>query len=607
MDSETLRKINISELLRIDDIKESDVMMIENSNNTYKMTILQFKKSILNDDEPPSNYRIYSSEKINNLIEELKKYIEENVTGNNDAINDLEENKASKRYVQDLINELDKVKLELEDLEPINRAIESKRSSNVLITGYDLDTSSDDVKIHIENLGEDVLSALTGNAEVSIPTVPVGGWNNNHLAEHCITADKLGVNYRFRGYITSGSINDIIADGIYLINYEVEDVPSVSDEVRELKLLEVTRFGESGENMKQKIEYLNNRSVRPTFTRIGEVKRIHTVEWVKTYNISDDFKVTTEMIGDQFKNRGIIEDGNLYDYKVEGSYYVKSTVKNLPTDTCDYLVDIDVYDDRYIYTATTSLRNKCIVYKSIVYKDSNSALQVTEWFATNTINRSKFDGSKIHIYGDDISFGYGASSMANTSYPALLHTIYGFDVTNHALSDATIGNYDSEECKERSILTQIENTNSIEDNSIVLIFAGSNDYVLGKGSTLGKDYTYEDSTFKGSLSLAIQNIYKLNNTARIILVTPLYRGRKEMNKFIDSDTYPINDHYLYDYADAIKRIAEINHLPVLDLYYNGGINAFNKEAYLAEDLFFLNDRGHDMVAKKVFDCASIHF
>ena len=148
------------------------------------------------------------------------------------------------------------------------------------------------------------------------------------------------------------------------------------------------------------------------------------------------------------------------------------------------------------------------------------------------------------------------------------------------------------------MLTQIQNT-SFEDNDFAIIFAGTNDFKIGS-CPLGNDSDERDTTFKGSLNLAIRNIFEKNKTIRLLIITPLFRSRMDSGDNRDSDTTRINGRMLKDYSDAIKTVSEINHIPVLDMYGSGLINKYNSEHWLYDGLY-LSQPGHSMFATMLYN------
>lgn len=602
-----LEIIQLQNLLEKTLAEQDDILIVQDSENAKKIKLINLILSMVKDNEQPAEYRIYSSKKVQSILDSFEEYIRENVTGFDDRIAALEQNKATIKFVQELYDNLDEIKLEAADLEPLNEAIASKRDTNALIKSEELDYSAEEYKIHMKHLGQDILEAMTGETPVSIPKVPEGGWATEYIANKAITSAKLADLYRYKGNITEGHLNEILADGIYLLGTNVGGIPVHPDDYGdELRMLEVYRYGDNGSYIIQRVSYVNNDELRPVYERKGPLKRLHVLEFEALYMISDRFKVTNDLLGDSYTNRGNISAGSIYETMIEGSYFIKAgTVKNMPNNNNDFLVEIRRFGDKYIYTANEITNYSCAVYMSLLYYDSNHSLVSSEWFKINSLNKSKFDGKRIHIFGDGISFGIGASSLAKKSYTSLLGIKYGFVVANHSLSDATVGNYNDDILKKKSLLTQIDSASLETDSDYVLIFMGTEDFKLPKAE-IGNIDDKKDTTFIGSLNLAIEKILSVNTGVKILLATPLFRGRINPGDGKDCDGYPVNDRFLFEYANAIKKVGEYNHIPVVDLFNECMINKYTHGFYLADGLY-PNDEGHSLVADKIFDAMSRYY
>ena len=104
----------------------------------------------------------------------------------------------------------------------------------------------------------------------------------------------------------------------------------------------------------------------------------------------------------------------------------------------------------------------------------------------------------------------------------------------------------------------------------------------------------------GGLNTAIQTIYAKNPNIKILLVTPFFRSRIKVGDGKNSDDNAYNDLMLEQFADAMVDVADLNHIPCLNLYKTSGINKFNSDSYLSDGLY-PNDAGHEMIADKIVD------
>jgi len=68
--------IKIGDLLQKKSLLETDILIIEDSENTKKVTLKDFVVSIIKDNEAPANFRLYSSFKIDELFKEISNKLE---------------------------------------------------------------------------------------------------------------------------------------------------------------------------------------------------------------------------------------------------------------------------------------------------------------------------------------------------------------------------------------------------------------------------------------------------------------------------------------------------------------------------------------------------
>lgn len=116
--------------------------------------------------------------------------------------------------------------------------------------------------------------------------------------------------------------------------------------------------------------------------------------------------------------------------------------------------------------------------------------------------------------------------------------------------------------------------------TVITLAYGSNDFTGNVPIGQNSDTSY--TTFKGAINYVLQRLMFNFPNAKVMLVTPTWRmvGGFEGD---DSDTVPNgNGNYLIEYADAMIALGALNHVPVLDLYRNSGINRHNARAMLAD-------------------------
>lgn len=595
--------IFITDLLEKERIDDTDILLVEDLENTKKVLFRNFRISLISDKEAPANYRIYSSQKVQQLIDDIRDSVSDGIGGMEEDIQNLIKDKVSHKELDAAIAEIDAKKLDKVDLDPVIHELENTRKKSVPITGQDLAYGNEDEKIHLKHLGADILDAMTGKTPITPPSVPTGGWRGDDLADGSISARKLTKDYTYRGSYPEGNLNRLVESGVYEVAATVEGVPHYGEDMGETRLLEVIRYGTDGKYIIQRVYYKEYSSeVRPYFERKGLFQKLSILDFVAHFEISEVNKVESDLLGDRYNNRGKLSEGDLFlDTKADGNYLCESTVKNLPT-TDKYLVNVRTFDNRKEYEAKRADINGCITYSCYEYYDSNHALIRTDWFNSTNVSKSKFDGKAIHIFGDGISYGLGSTDILHTAYPSILNKKYGYRVFNHALSDATAGNYGDDIFKQSSLLTQIDTATglTVEDEIYVLIFIGAEDYRSGM-APIGNDDNENDTTFKGSLNLAIKKLLTKAPSAKVMLVSPIFRSSTEPGDDLDCDTNLVNDKYLRDFANAMSDIGKVNHIPCLDLFDECMINKYNSKIYLNKDGVYPSDKGHAMIAEKIHD------
>lgn len=132
----------------------------------------------------------------------------------------------------------------------------------------------------------------------------------------------------------------------------------------------------------------------------------------------------------------------------------------------------------------------------------------------------------------------------------------------------------------QGIAKNIDNLNMVKSD-IYSVFLGTNDWWTGLPIGTFSDYQNNTGTqtVYGSYRIIIDKIRSLNPNAMIILLTPLHRtDYVDLNNpsiYIHGDYQDKDGIFLSQYADAIKAIANAEHLKLVDLYYKSGITTKN--------------------------------
>ena len=604
--AEEMNKLGLHELVEKSKLEDNDIIVVQDEENTKRVSFRNLRDSLIDDEELPSTHRMYSSYKLNAAIEEFQEQLDIKMSRMEGQISNITENYDTSKEVDEKINEFSKTVSDLAEVETIKKALETKRNITDSITCDDIESGVDEKKIQVQNLSSAVLSMMTGETPVTIPAVPEGGWVQEDIANGSINAAKLDRQYRFKGHFPEGDINRFVSDGLYLLGASVSGLPKYDEnEEDQDRLLEVYNYGPE-QYIVQKIYYCTDHedAVRPVYVRKSLLSRLAITEFVAEYPVTDTFKITRNVLTENVLDMGVVSTGDVYNLVDDGDYLVKKGVKNLPNTKYDFTVSVRKYDTRTEYIAKSVNTDGCEIYISNSYRASSGATERTEWYMTNTVTKSRLDGKRLHLFGDGVCFGMGSSDITNLSFPALLTSKYGLTIVNHALGDATIGVYGDEHLAERSVIKQIENA-QLANGDIAIIFAGGEDYKSGIAK-IGNNTNKTEFDFKGAINICIEKLMKKNSSIKILIVSPLFRARLDADDLRDSDSTPINELYLRDYSNAMKEVSEFNHIPFLDLHSTSMINKYNYSTYL-KDRLYLNDAGHDMIANKIFSALNYFY
>lgn len=167
--------------------------------------------------------------------------------------------------------------------------------------------------------------------------------------------------------------------------------------------------------------------------------------------------------------------------------------------------------------------------------------------------------------------------------------LYGLYTRRFAdISGATITNYAvGGKCyASNEIAGQADSLTGSED--VVVIMGGTNDFNQSK--VIGDIFTEsggaitptaDSSTLCGGLHGAIQAVYTKCPTAQVVIITPPQKS--------SGWTKNLAGKYLYDYVDAIKDVAKLYGIPVVDQFGNCGINPVLSAM---KDKYFNSDGTH---------------
>ena len=194
-----------------------------------------------------------------------------------------------------------------------------------------------------------------------------------------------------------------------------------------------------------------------------------------------------------------------------------------------------------------------------------------------------YKNKKYITFGDSITW---YNDNGRIGYQTLMKAKLGLNsYQNEGVSGASISTASSSHSY-TPIVTKVLTyaSGSLDNYDLVSVFGGTNDYTfntpLGTLGTIG-DSNFDNTTFYGAYRTIIEHILDLKPTIRLILINPLQRNRDGLNSWTTQNTA---GHTLKDYADAVKNVAELYGLPVVDLFYESGFNSQTLSTYTSDGL-----------------------
>ena len=218
----------------------------------------------------------------------------------------------------------------------------------------------------------------------------------------------------------------------------------------------------------------------------------------------------------------------------------------------------------------------------------------------NQIPYNKLYGKNVCILGDSIAYGVGATDRTKDSWVALLGENTGANITNLAISGASLQYRESAESTAKSIYTTSTETD-FSSYDYVIISAGTNDIL----ANIGNPSDTVNTTACGALNLIVENILTSNPYAQIIFFGPMFRARFSAGDGHNSDDYAWQGKYVIDLADKLQETAEKNHVPAKNLYRTFMLNKYNSSILLSDGLH-PNDLGYSRLYNCINDFININ-
>ena len=197
-----------------------------------------------------------------------------------------------------------------------------------------------------------------------------------------------------------------------------------------------------------------------------------------------------------------------------------------------------------------------------------------------------YEGKSVTFIGDSITYGIGLENQTNQYWTYLQKNLKLGLVQNAGVSGSCVSTQGTRGFERQPLAMRV---NSIYRADIFVIFMGTNDF--GCDVPIGTMDDTQDVSYMGAWNFVLNSLKQRHPDAKVILMTPLPRYSKKINAL---------DLKLDAYVDAIKEIAQVHNLPVIDLYtiMADEFTEANCETYMPDKLH-PNEAGHELMARRI--------
>lgn len=209
-------------------------------------------------------------------------------------------------------------------------------------------------------------------------------------------------------------------------------------------------------------------------------------------------------------------------------------------------------------------------------------------------------GKIIDFLGDSITEGYLVKDVERNRYDHVLKRISDLKEThNYGVGGTRFAHQFFPSETPRWDLSFISRARDMDpEANIIIVYGGVNDYYHGD-APFGKIGDMERTTFCGAVDYLIRFLRETYPQAVLVFLTPAHTI---------NDAGPSKSIYkhvpglpLYNYVEAIERIAAKYNIPVMNLFTQLGIDPNDPDDYekYTADGLHLNDAGHIVLANKL--------
>ncbi|MEY8599889.1 BppU family phage baseplate upper protein [Staphylococcus shinii] len=444
--------------------------------------------------------------------------------------------------------------------------------------------------------------------------------NDFVLKDGIVTRSKISDEYLNNGMLANGTDTYLVKkvgsymghpDGGYL-NLPVDFNPKKSF-LLEVKTISsiwymqiLTDFSEPMNSWKRTIRINNDNVKNP---------------WYRNYNL-EGAKLNTESLADSYNFREILANNTDIDtiYKA-GIYTCIGTNQyiSIPEELKGRSFILKTYSGRadgaFNTQEITPMDDNSITFKRYrMYKTDKSEWAKYKAITNNNTNNNStlpLEGKKIVMFGDSITengtypeqfaelskaqvikAGFGGCRMAQHQQAGtgllydkqcmyrLVDCIKNNDFTDLVQATEDMVRANGDDNRPQAFRLRDTDWNTVD---YITIFFGTNDY--GGDIPIGNNEDTDGTTFKGAVNKVIKTLGESVPHIKIMFITPFYRSRFISGDNKDGDNFAnAAGAKLNDYVVAIEELAEKNHIPVLNMMKESGINKYNSGTYLSDGL-----------------------
>lgn len=470
----------------------------------------------------------------------------------------------------------------------------------------------------------------------AIPVIEDATITSAKIANKAVSRTKISDNFIFNEILTTGLLSDARKDGVYYGTAQNHtDIPSSGLSAANNFIMEVKDVTGIGRFIYQKLARYSQ--FDREWWRVVDTTNPNAALWTRTYLLTDasvtttmlvDASVTGAKLASSYRYKAMISTGSTRDLVNDGTYLIvaATTADNPPTISGNYILIVEnISSGSYVQQTAIQITDGSKTSRRTI-RPANNVFY--DWKTPELGLVNTFAGKKIAFLGDSITeFGNYPIDVGSTLAATVLnmgiggtrmgfHTLPDYDeLCGYKIAKAiNTGNFTPLDTAAANLIISDNDDNTAAVNLIkttdwstvdyLVVGYGTNDFGGNRPVGVYTENLSDGSTFAGAANYFIQMIHEKYPQIKIVFTTPIWRKKTPMAQAgIDggSDVSPNTlGKYLIEYADELIKVAQANHVEVLDLYRKSGISKYTEQLYLNQsDMLHPTADGYYLIAKKV--------